>query len=82
MSYTLQGKTFLHSGPGLDDLVRRHYSGWQYQRTKLSEEYTPERYQQDIDPEAEIILVIRKSTLVFASREAPLKLEIGDVVLA
>lgn len=82
LSYTLQGKTFLHSGIGLDDLVRRHYSGWQYQRTKLSEEYTPERYQQDIDPEAEIILAIRKSALVFASREAPLKLEIGDVVLA
>ncbi len=82
LSYTLQGKTFLHSGIGLDDLVRRHYSGWQYQRTKLSEEYTPDRYQQDIDPEAEIILAIRKSALVFASREAPLKLEIGDVVLA
>lgn len=82
LSYTLQGKTFLHSGIGLDDLVRRHYSGWQYQRTKLSEEYTPERYQQDIDPEAEIILAIRKSALVFASREAPLKLEIGDAVLA
>ncbi len=82
LSYTLQGKTFLHSGLGLDDLVRRHYSGWQYQRTKLSEEYPPERYQKDLDPEAEIILAIRKSALIFASREAPVKLEIGDVVLA
>jgi len=82
LSYTLQGKTFLHSGTPLDELLRHHYGGWIYQRTKLSEEYTPERYQQDLDPDAEIILVMRKDALVFASREAPLKLEVGDVALA
>ena len=82
LSYTLQGKTFLHSGTPLDELLRHHYGGWIYQRTKLSEEYNPERYQQDLDPDAEIILVMRKDALVFASREAPLKLEVGDVALA
>ncbi|MHA7872113.1 MAG: hypothetical protein ACX939_07175, partial [Hyphococcus sp.] len=82
LSYTLQGRTFLHSGAPLDEMLRRHYGGWVYQRTKLSEEYPPDRYKHDLDPSAEIILVVRKGALAFSSREAPLKLEIGDTVLA
>ena len=82
LSYTLQGRTFLQSGTPLDELLRRHYGGWIYQRTKLSEEYPPERYKEDADPEAEIVLIIRNDVLTFASKEAPLKPEIGDMVLA
>ncbi len=82
LSYTLQGRTFLHSGAPLDELLRRHYSGWSYQRTKLSEEYPPERYKEDLDKEAEIVLLIRKDAVMFASREAPLTPEIGDLALA
>jgi len=82
VSYTLKGKTLFHSGPPLDKLLSRHYDGWVYQRTKLSEEYPPERYKEDIHDEAEIVLVVRKGVLMFASRETPLKLELGDVVLA
>lgn len=82
LSYTLQGRTFLHSGAPLDELLRRHYDGWIYQRTRLSEEYPPERYFSELGEHYEIILLIRKGTLYFASREAPLKPEIGDRVLA
>lgn len=82
LSYTLQGRTFLHSGAPLDELLRRHYSGWVYQRTRLSEEYPPEKYLEDLHKEAEIVLTVRKGVLSFASREAPVKPEIGDIVLA
>ena len=82
LSYTLQGRTFLHGGPALDELVRRHYSGWIFQRTRLSEEYPPEQYKKDLGAEHEIILIIRKGEISFASREAPVKPEIGDTVLA
>lgn len=82
LSYTLQGRTFLHSGAPLDELLRRHYSGWVYQRTKLSEEYPPDKYTQDLGPEHEIVAIMRKGALLFASQEAPLKPEIGDMVLA
>lgn len=82
LSYTLQGRTFLHSAAPLDELLRRHYAGWIYQRTRLSEEYPPERYIKDLGDNYEIILLIRKGALYFASREAPLKPEIGDRVLA
>lgn len=82
LSYTLQGRTFLHSAAPLDELLRRHYDGWIYQRTRLSEEYPPERYIKDLGDNYDIILLIRKGTLYFASKEAPLKPEIGDRVLA
>lgn len=82
LSYTLQGRTFLHSGATLDELLRRHYAGWIYQRTRLSEEYPPEKYLDDLGEEAEIVLVIRKEALIVASREAPLRPEIGDIALA
>jgi hypothetical protein len=82
LSYTLQGRTFLHSGAPLDELLRRHYSGWTYQRTRLSEEYPPKQYFEDLGKEYEIVLIIRKGVLQFASEEAPLTPEIGDTVLA
>ncbi|MEO0320267.1 MAG: NAD-binding protein, partial [Pseudomonadota bacterium] len=82
LSYTLQGKTFLHTGTGLDELLRRHYAGWVYQRTKLSEEYPPEKYLADGHEDREVILIIRGENILFASREVPIKPEIGDVILA
>ncbi len=82
LSYTLQGRTFLHSGPAIDELLRRHYSGWIFQRTKLSEEYPPEQYKKDLGAEHEIILIIRKGVITFSSREAAIKPEVGDTVLA
>ncbi len=82
LSHTLQGRTFLHGGPPLDELVRRHYSGWIFQRTRLSEEYPPEQYKKDLGAESEMIMLVRKGEIIFASSEAPLKLDIGDIVLA
>ena len=63
-------------------MLQRHYAGWTYQRTKLSDEYTPDRYLEERGEEHEIILVVRKGALLFASQETPVKLEIGDTVLA
>ena len=82
LSYTLQGRTFLHSGAPLDELLRRHYSGWVYQKTKLSDEYNAERYLEERGADHEIVLVVRKGALIFASAEAPIRPENGDTVLA
>ncbi|MEL7491805.1 MAG: sodium:proton antiporter [Pseudomonadota bacterium] len=82
LSFTLQGRAFLHSAAPLDELLRRHYAGWVYQRTKLSDAYTPAQYLEDLDPEGEIVLVIRKEAIIVASQDLPIKPEIGDTVLA
>lgn len=82
VSYTLRGKTFLKSAPPLDELLRRHYAGWIYQKTRLTQEYPPETYLKDLGKEHDLVLLIRKGALTFASKEQPLKPEIGDVALA
>ncbi|MGE0181883.1 MAG: cation:proton antiporter [Parvularculaceae bacterium] len=82
VSYTLRGRTLFKSAPTLDELLRRHYAGWIYQKTKLTEEYTPEAYLKDLGKEYELALLIRKGVITFASKEIPLKPEIGDTVLA
>ena len=82
LSYTLQGRTFLNASLELDELLRRHYAGWGYQRTRLSTEYPPEKYAQDLGDDSVIILVVRKGSVLFNSAEVPVKPEVGDIVLA
>lgn len=82
VSYTLRGQTLFKSAPTLDELLRRHYAGWFYQKTRLNDEYPPEAYLKDLGKEFEIVFLIRKGAIVFASKEQPLTPEIGDTVLA
>ena len=82
LSFTLQGRTFLRSGAPLDQLLRRHYAGWTFQKTRISEEYSPERYLNDLDPDSEIVLVLRRGQVLVNSREVEVNPEIGDVVIA
>ncbi len=82
LSFTLQGRTFLHSGLPLDTLLRRHDDGWTFQRTVLSLTYGPEQYKEDSSTAAEIIFIIRKKVIYVASRDKPIRPEIGDIVLS
>jgi NhaP-type Na+/H+ or K+/H+ antiporter len=82
LSYTLRGRTFLQEGLTIDELIRRHYMGWRFQKTRLTAEYPPETYLKDIGKQAVLVLIVRKGSIQFLSAEVPLKPEIGDVVLA
>lgn len=82
VSFTLRGRTLFRTAPALDELLRRHYAGWLYQKTRLTDEYTPDDYLKDLGKEYELVLLIRKNVITFASREHPLTPEIGDVALA
>lgn len=82
LSFALRGRTFLQSGARLDELIRRHYSGWRFQKTRITEEYPPETYLKEIGKEAELVMIVRKGVMQFASAESPLKPEVGDVSLA
>ncbi len=82
LSFTLQGRTFLNSGTPLDVLLRRHYAGWMFQKTRIAEEYPPDRYLADLDKEAEIVFLKRRDTILVNSQEVPLTPEVGDVVVA
>ena len=82
MSFTLQGRTFMRSGAPLDELLRRHYGGWTFQRTRISEEYGPDAFKVDLPKEGEIVLAIRKGQLIVSSAEVPINPEVGDLILS
>ena len=81
MSFALQGQTFLKSASGLDELIKKQYNGWVFQTTKLTAEYPPEKYLQDIDG-GEVVLLMRKDLVMVATAYRELKLEPGDTVMA
>ena len=84
VSFSLQGKTFIAEGAHLEGLLQRHYSGWVFQWTRLSDTYGPKEYMKDLHDDALIIAVLRKNEgpLLFQSAETTLVLEPGDRVLA
>jgi NhaP-type Na+/H+ or K+/H+ antiporter len=81
MSFALQGQTLLKSATGLDELIKRQYSGWTFQTTKLTQAYPPDTYLEDIG-EGEIVLVLRRDGLQVATAYHDIKLEAGDTVVA
>ncbi|MGV6800769.1 MAG: cation:proton antiporter [bacterium] len=81
LSFTLQGRRLMASRPTLEELLQKHYRGWFFQVTKITEAYPPEQYLEDIG-EGEMVLLIRKDITLVASYDSPLKPEIGDTVLA
>lgn len=81
VSFALKGRTLFASRIGLDELIRRHYANWQFQATRLTEEYLPERYREDLG-EGEMLLLLRKEQVLVANVDHPLYPEVGDTVLA
>ncbi|MEO1015636.1 MAG: sodium:proton antiporter [Pseudomonadota bacterium] len=82
LSYTLQGLTLLHSAAPLDELLRRHFAGWTFQKTRITDAYPPEQYAQDLAEGGEIVAIIRKGAVLIASAEKPIKPATGDLVIA
>lgn len=82
VSFTLQGRTFLKGRNSLEDLLKKHWAGWSFQFTRLSDTYTPEDYRKSLQEGSLIVMVQRKSELIFQADENPITLQAGDRVLA
>lgn len=81
VSFALKGRPLFAKPLALEDLMRRHYGGWRFQTTRISEEYPPETFIAAMDGEGFIILVERDGQLLFDSSAAPLELRLHDRVL-
>lgn len=82
-SFTVKGRPLFKPPIGVNQLLRRHYEGWDYKKTKLTEEYDFEAYQAELAEDAVVFLVVKKAgVLVFASAVETLKPEAGDTVIA
>ena len=67
-----RGRTLIRRGRGYDSLIRDHYRGWTFGKTKLTDEYDLEDYRKD-RPKVDLIAEIRPDgTLTFLgpNREA------------
>lgn len=83
LSHTLRGQTLFKSGSDLAELQRRHFAGWVFQRTKLSEKFSFDDYLAQRPEESEILFVVRKNkALSFSTSAARPRVEAGDIVVA
>lgn len=83
LSFTVRGSTLFQSGISLDELLKRHFAGWTFQRTKLSEKFGLDDYLKERDEEAETLFVLRKSgVLAFATGVGRPKCQPGDTIVA
>lgn len=82
LSYAVQGRPLFAEPIGLDGLMRRHYGGWGFQLTKLSDEYPPETFLAAVGEESLIVAVERDGQLLFTTQNSSLKPKLKDKVLA
>ena len=82
LSYALQGRQLLGKPMALEDLMRRHYIGWGFQLTRLSEAYPLEAFQEALGEDSLIVAVERDEQILFNSVSEPVNPKLGDRVLA
>lgn len=79
---TLRGQIVFEEGATYEELMRRHYQGWRFQKTRLTETYDYDALRRDCPGGALIMLVVREDgAVVFESARAPLKPRAGETVV-
>ncbi len=81
--HALRGLTAFEQGAVYEELQARHYRGWKFQRTRITESYTYEDYalEQPVD-RVEILLYKKSGEIVLARQDARLEPVPGDVLLS
>lgn len=82
VSYALQGRPLLSKPLALDELMQRHYNGWGFQLTRISEVYGPEDFLEAVGEDSIFVMVERDDQLQFVSSDRPFQPKLGDRVLA
>jgi NhaP-type Na+/H+ or K+/H+ antiporter len=82
VSYALQGRQLFDRPMSLDELMQRHYNGWEFQLTRISETYTTETFLESLGEDSLIVALERDDQLLFATNDRPLNPRNGDRVLS
>lgn len=78
-----RGRVLTTSGIAMDELLRRADDGWVFTRTKLGEKFGFKELKQTLDPDAELICVMKPDRrLLFFSTDAQPAAQVGDVVIS
>ncbi|MCB1507978.1 MAG: NAD-binding protein, partial [Hyphomicrobiaceae bacterium] len=83
ISFTLGGRTLVDGAPSLDELEARLSSGWTFQKTRLTEEYTYQRFREERGDTPLVLFVAKPGgRLVFATAKGEIKADPGDTIVA
>lgn len=83
VSFTLRGRTLFRSGRSFEDLMKLHDEGWDFQKTRLTEEYDLDAYLADRPEGAEMLVVVGKGgSLRFSTLRSRAQAEPGDTVVS
>ncbi len=83
VSHTLKGRIIFGAGLGLEDLLKRHYAGWTFQKTRITEKFTLEDYKTKLHAETDILFTLKKDgKLSFATGADAPKIEDGDTIIS
>jgi len=81
-SHTLRGRVAFSEEATFDRMMQRHYLGWTFQLTRLTDEFTYDDFVQHCPVSAENLLLVRASgEVVFQSPEKPLEPATGDTIV-
>jgi len=81
---TLRGNIAFGEGGDYQGLLRRHYQGWTFQKTQLTENYTYDQYRHDRAEDGIPVLLLRgeKKELLFNSSQREWEPKTGDLLIS
>lgn len=83
LARTSRGRIALPENCDYDELMRRHYAGWQFRRTTLSKDFSFEDYQRDRGEDTLIVAVINKRRSLYLGQAIDTeKLAAGDIIIS
>ena len=79
----VRGRVLMPGGPSIEELVTRQLAGWQFSRTRITEEYSLKDHLASRPDDAESLAVLKPDNrLLFFSTDARPVTEAGDVVIS
>jgi len=83
VSHTSRGAIAFQEDALHEELLHLYFKGWRFQKTKITESYTYENYQQDAPEDRMLIMLIRNSkAILFATPKSQLIPKAGDLLLS
>jgi NhaP-type Na+/H+ or K+/H+ antiporter len=82
VAVTHRGRIAFGEGVGYDQLLRRHYQGWRFQKTQLTESYSEEDRAREASAEGIRLLLLRPDgSILFETAEEAIEPRPGDTVV-
>lgn len=78
----LRGTVAFGDSAHYEDLWRRHFQGWRFFKTRITESFTYEQFQRECPPDAIQVAIVRDDgKLVFCAAQNPVKPRVDDTIV-